>query len=1315
MYKYFVRKLSLVIIISVIILLGVQPHEVYADTSLYSSAGWVASDPFNPPSFNAAGCQLSDDGLYCSRPRANTGSGLYFGSFGQLEDFKIPINSTIDKLRVRVKGRSDSNMTVSVTNAYNRVPFQNQCQISSSFSNFFLGLTNKTIELHIPVSGASLANCVTANNINFRNLTLNIIRSGGSAWSADIDNFEIAFDYTPPAVTPAPVVFQEGQRGTVWEIGPDKSNLKKNSNLENVVSVAAGSDHMLFLKSDGTVWSRGRNDYGQLGDGTIGGELSAPVKVRGAAGVEYLTEVKAIAAAQWYSVALKRDGTVWTWGFNSYGYRGTGVGINDGSNKLVYPTQVKSSYFSNITAIVAGGQHSLVLNQDGTIVGWGMNNYGQIGIGCYASNCSTVRFPVRVSSIGDVAEITAGREHSLAVKRDGTVWGWGRTSEWQLGEGVTSINSFGERPSPVQIPELKNIKFVSSRLISNFAVNAEGKILEWGGEFRLRVPKEIPGISNPLAISAGRSSFSPGVTGHVIKSDGTLWQLYINDIPPKQVPHLKDVVAVASGDGTPALAVINSTGEVLGDSTGPDPFLDLPWDYENKLNNPKKMKHAFSESALAINSYFDHSYPVLGFISEVATASANTTSFRNIDEPSGYSSHNGYDWGFGAHLSDGDDVLAAASGSAEIVLEKNSGGAGNVVKITHQNGYQTWYQHLYADGLVKGDVQKGEKIGKMGHTGNCYSINSKGARAYNTPSCAHIHFSVFQDKDGNGSFSDNLPDGVTDPFGWMPTVEVKDRAPDPWEIFTFKQNNLNKSGNKSTYLWRNKIPGVKQTLSSSGGTINIENYSVKIDPDASLEGSTIEVQIEPGAKASESLKTVGSTSLSITLKDKLGKLVTLLSKPLFVGINFSEADISKFKIGTVFVYSSTDRVHWTKEKSLIDYINKTVTAEVDHLTYFALMGERADTISPTTMGELIGNGASGAWYRSDVGLTLNAQDNDGGLGIEQILYKIEGEDWNTYSTPLNFTEEQSYKVSFYSVDKDNNVEDVKSAEFHIDKTPPATVASATGTLGLKNWYTSDVKAELNAVDNASGIDKSEYSLDNGETFQAYEGEILISKEGVSEIFYRSVDKAGNVEIAKKIVLNIDKTPPSTVVYTSGSRGEDNWYRSNVQVALNGIDDVSGYKTSFYSLDNGESYKEYFTPIALSSEEDYKILYYSVDNAGNIEDKKSIEIRIDKTAPIASINASPSRLWPANGKMVDVRISGSVDEENPLDTNFIIKDEYGLIEPVLSNFNQTIKLQAKRNGNDLDGRAYKIEAVSSDLAGNEGNASVEVIVPHDQRN
>jgi hypothetical protein len=117
---------------------------------------------------------------------------------------------------------------------------------------------------------------------------------------------------------------------------------------------------------------------------------------------------------------------------------------------------------------------------------------------------------------------------------------------------------------------------------------------------------------------------------------------------------------------------------------------------------------------------------------------------------------------------------------------------------------------------------------------------------------------------------------------------------------------------------------------------------------------------------------------------------------------------------------------------------------------------------------------------------------------------------------------------------------------------------------------------------------------------------------------------------------------------------------------------------------------------------------------------------DVTPPLISVSATPKTLWPPNGQMVLVTISGTIKDiesgVNPSAATYAVTDEYGLIQPndfitnldeTTGNYTFTIQLQALRNGNDRDGRQYTISIIAQDNAGNTGSKDTSVIVPHGQ--
>ncbi|MCL6577174.1 cadherin-like beta sandwich domain-containing protein, partial [Kyrpidia sp.] len=226
-------------------------------------------------------------------------------------------------------------------------------------------------------------------------------------------------------------------------------------------TVSAGGGHSLVLTSDQTVWAWGDNTNGQLGDGTTTGRQT-PTPAQG------LSSVAQVSAGESHSLALMSDGRVFAWGKNSSGQLGNNSTVD--SN---VPVQVQGLP-TNVTAVAAGGNHSLALTSDGRIYAWGSNSSGQLGDG--TTNNATAAEPVAGLLIGlNPVAVSAGKDHSLALMQDGTVYAWGGNSYGQLGNGTTTASKV-----PVQVTGLANVAAVSAGGYDSLALTSDGYVYAWG-------------------------------------------------------------------------------------------------------------------------------------------------------------------------------------------------------------------------------------------------------------------------------------------------------------------------------------------------------------------------------------------------------------------------------------------------------------------------------------------------------------------------------------------------------------------------------------------------------------------------------------------------------------------------------------------------------------------------------------------------------------------------------------------------------------------------------------------------------------------
>jgi alpha-tubulin suppressor-like RCC1 family protein len=248
-------------------------------------------------------------------------------------------------------------------------------------------------------------------------------------------------------------------------------------------AVSAGSNHSLALKSDGSVWAWGWNQYGQIGNGNTATPVANPVPVPG------LTGMLAISAGNIHSLALRNDGTVWAWGNNEAGQMGKGTAD---ATPVSSPSQVPG--LSNITAIAAGQYFNLAVKNDGSVWAWGDNLQGQIGNG--TNGVIPVTSPFQVPGISDVKAVAGGLYFSQALKNDGTVWGWGQNGSGELGDGTTTVR----RTSPVQALGVSGVTSIESGFFHTLARLPNGLVYAWGanGELMLGEPivtfNPTPGI-----------------------------------------------------------------------------------------------------------------------------------------------------------------------------------------------------------------------------------------------------------------------------------------------------------------------------------------------------------------------------------------------------------------------------------------------------------------------------------------------------------------------------------------------------------------------------------------------------------------------------------------------------------------------------------------------------------------------------------------------------------------------------------------------------------------------------------------------------
>jgi alpha-tubulin suppressor-like RCC1 family protein len=279
-----------------------------------------------------------------------------------------------------------------------------------------------------------------------------------------------------------------------------QSSPKAISALSAVTDIDGGDSHTVSVKTDGTAVASGSNTEGQLGKGSTSTQETTPVTVSG------LTGLTAVSAGGFHSLALKSDGTVYSFGRNDEGQ----LGIN---SRVDQSTATQVTSLSGVAAIDAGQYHSIVLTSSGSVWTFGKNNYGQLGTGSGAADSLV---PVQVTSLSNVIAIAAGLDHNLALKSDMTLWSWGRNNNKQLGDGTTTQRSTPVRvktQSGAQSTGMTNVLSVGAGNFHSLAVRADGSLWGFGSNSNYQ-------LTNGVGSSTEFAQWIPGITGVVSATGG---------------------------------------------------------------------------------------------------------------------------------------------------------------------------------------------------------------------------------------------------------------------------------------------------------------------------------------------------------------------------------------------------------------------------------------------------------------------------------------------------------------------------------------------------------------------------------------------------------------------------------------------------------------------------------------------------------------------------------------------------------------------------------------------------------------------------